>query len=80
MMSFDKTEYTPNINDGPDSTIADSWKIGRVKKSRYQRKLIQRNGLQQEAENVRIRLLHRAYQLAKNVYNKKTFSIGANIS
>ena len=52
-------------------------KIKRVNKFKYLGELIQANALDKEAVLARARKLELAFQLTKNIYNKKFISINA---
>lgn len=54
--------------------------IRRVNIFRYLREVIQREGLEEEANNVRIRKLDLAYRLPKNIYNKKLMGTGVRLT
>ncbi|XP_025830255.1 uncharacterized protein LOC112905593 [Agrilus planipennis] len=74
LISFEKTEYMTNVEQGPKFLETIYGKIKKVAKFKYLGEIIQSNGLDKEANMARTRKMETAFHLTKNVYNKKSIS------
>uniref|UniRef100_A0A8D8RIQ9 Craniofacial development protein 2 n=2 Tax=Cacopsylla melanoneura TaxID=428564 RepID=A0A8D8RIQ9_9HEMI len=78
-ISFEKTEYIADVIQAPKQMKTKYGKINRVPKFKYLGEIIQPNGLDKEANKVRARKMENAFQLTRNIYNKKSLSINAKL-
>ncbi|XP_067130326.1 uncharacterized protein [Centruroides vittatus] len=70
-ISTSKTEYMTNISGAPKSLKTEFGEINKVSKFKYLGEIIETNELSKEANYARTRKLEIAYQLSKDIYNKK---------
>lgn len=78
-ISFEKTEYMTDWKETPKYMET---KFGRIKKAtkfKYLGEIVQPNALDKEANLARARKMEAAFQLTKNLYNKKSLSINAKL-
>uniref|UniRef100_A0A8D8ZXX3 Reverse transcriptase domain-containing protein n=1 Tax=Cacopsylla melanoneura TaxID=428564 RepID=A0A8D8ZXX3_9HEMI len=68
LISFEKTEYMTNIKDAPHYLHTNHGEIKKVDKFKYLGEIIQKNGLEKEANKARTRKMEFAYQSTKNMY------------
>ena len=68
-----------NRKDVPRQITTNYGKIRKVSKFKYLGELIQPNALDKEAVLARAREMELAFQLTKNIYNKKSISINAKL-
>lgn len=78
-ISYEKTEYMTNRKDAQRHITTKYGKIKRVNKFKYLGELILPNALDKEAILARARKMELAFQLTKNIYNKKSISINAKL-
>ncbi|KAL1451182.1 hypothetical protein WDU94_003467 [Cyamophila willieti] len=78
-ISFEKTEYITDVDQAPKQMKTKYGKINRVPRFNYLGEIIQPNGLDKEANKVRARKMETAFQLTRNIYNKKSLSINAKL-
>jgi len=78
-ISYEKTEYMTNRKDASKHITTKYGKIKGVNKFKYLGELIQPNALDKGAILTRARKMEVAFQLTKNIYNKKSISINAKL-
>lgn len=78
-ISFEKTKYMTNVKNSPRSMITKYGRINKVNIFKYLGEFIQTNALDKTANRERTRKMELAFQLTRNIYNKKSMSIKAKL-
>ncbi|KAL1460740.1 hypothetical protein WDU94_012692 [Cyamophila willieti] len=78
-ISFEKTEYITDMDGAPREMKTKYGVIKKVTKFKYLGEIITPNGLDKEANQVRMRKMETAFQLTRNTYNKKSLSMNAKL-
>uniref|UniRef100_A0A8D9AQU5 Reverse transcriptase domain-containing protein n=1 Tax=Cacopsylla melanoneura TaxID=428564 RepID=A0A8D9AQU5_9HEMI len=78
-ISFEKTEYLTSVKEAPKQMVTKYGKINRVSKFKYLGEIIEANASDKEGNLLRVRKMETAFQLTRNMYNKKSLSLNAKL-
>ena len=78
-ISFEKTKFMTDIKTAPHEIKIGNNKVSRVKEFKYLGEWITENGNERKALESRLQKMETAFQLTKNIYNKKCLSWNCKI-